>query len=78
MDYEQKAKTVADCLLSYKRDESGWKVCKKSVNIRCYYGLLGSYLVGFFYMHAVLRSIDRGTNVCFIITASLGRLCQLS
>lgn len=40
MDYEHKAKTVADCLLSYKRDESGWKVCKKSVNVCCLYGLL--------------------------------------
>lgn len=33
MDYEDKAKTVADCLQGYKRDESGWKVCKKSVTV---------------------------------------------
>ena len=39
MDYEQKAKDVADCLMSYKRDESGWKVCKKSVNVCSYYCL---------------------------------------
>uniref|UniRef100_A0A3Q2QRT6 Uncharacterized protein n=1 Tax=Fundulus heteroclitus TaxID=8078 RepID=A0A3Q2QRT6_FUNHE len=31
MDYKDKAKSVADCLLSYRRDESGWKVCRKSV-----------------------------------------------
>lgn len=37
MDYEHKAKVVADCLLSYKRDESGWKVCKKSVNMSLFY-----------------------------------------
>lgn len=37
MDYEDKAKTVADCLMGYRRDESGWKVCKKSVNVTvCY------------------------------------------
>ncbi|XP_026149679.1 stAR-related lipid transfer protein 5 [Mastacembelus armatus] len=30
MDYENKAKAVAACLLSYKTDVSGWKVCKKS------------------------------------------------
>lgn len=33
MDYEHKAKAVAERLQSYKRDESGWKVCKKSVNV---------------------------------------------
>ncbi|KAM4744142.1 stAR-related lipid transfer protein 5 isoform 2-T2 [Anableps anableps] len=33
MDYEQKAKAVADCLLSYRRDESGWKVCRKSNDV---------------------------------------------
>ena len=33
MDYEHKAKAVGDCLMGYKTDESGWKVCKKSVNI---------------------------------------------
>lgn len=37
MDYEHKAKVVADCLLSYKRDESGWKVCRKSVNVPSFY-----------------------------------------
>ncbi|XP_054878434.1 stAR-related lipid transfer protein 5 isoform X1 [Poeciliopsis prolifica] len=33
MDYEHKAKAVADCLLSYRRDESGWKVCRKSNDV---------------------------------------------
>lgn len=33
MDFEHKAKAVADCLMSYRKDESGWKVCKKSVNV---------------------------------------------
>lgn len=31
MEYEHRAKMVAECLQSYRRDESGWKVCKKSV-----------------------------------------------
>lgn len=31
MDYEQKARMAADCLLSYRDDRSGWQVCKKSV-----------------------------------------------
>uniref|UniRef100_A0A3P9QG38 StAR related lipid transfer domain containing 5 n=1 Tax=Poecilia reticulata TaxID=8081 RepID=A0A3P9QG38_POERE len=33
MDYEHKAKAVADCLMSYRRDESGWKVCRKSNDV---------------------------------------------
>ncbi|KAG7220823.1 hypothetical protein INR49_031562 [Caranx melampygus] len=33
MDYEHKAEKVADCLQGYKRDESGWKVCKKSNDV---------------------------------------------
>ncbi|XP_015245284.1 stAR-related lipid transfer protein 5 isoform X1 [Cyprinodon tularosa] len=33
VDYEAKAKAVADCLLSYRRDESGWKVCRKSNDV---------------------------------------------
>ncbi|XP_035986070.1 stAR-related lipid transfer protein 5 isoform X3 [Fundulus heteroclitus] len=33
MDYKDKAKSVADCLLSYRRDESGWKVCRKSNDV---------------------------------------------
>lgn len=88
MDYEQKAKTVADCLVRYKRDASGWKVCKKSVNVRCYYGhwswllrnrRIGFYLFVFFtcMLFSVLM-IDRGTILCFIVNASLGQLCQLS
>lgn len=32
MDYEEKANSVADRLLSYRKDESGWKICKKSVS----------------------------------------------
>ncbi|XP_063045026.1 stAR-related lipid transfer protein 5 [Engraulis encrasicolus] len=30
MEYQQTANTVADHLLSYSKDQSGWKVCKKS------------------------------------------------
>ncbi|KAK3533921.1 hypothetical protein QTP70_034910, partial [Hemibagrus guttatus] len=30
MDYEEKANSVADRLLSYRKDESGWKICKKT------------------------------------------------
>ncbi|XP_039858066.1 stAR-related lipid transfer protein 5 isoform X1 [Simochromis diagramma] len=33
MDFEHKAKAVADCLMSYRKDESGWKVCKKSNDV---------------------------------------------
>ncbi|KAK1891495.1 StAR-related lipid transfer protein 5 [Dissostichus eleginoides] len=33
MDYEHKAKAVGDCLMGYKTDESGWKVCKKSNDV---------------------------------------------
>ncbi|KAF5906188.1 stAR-related lipid transfer protein 5, partial [Clarias magur] len=33
MDYEEKAGSVADRLLSYRRDESGWKICKKSNDV---------------------------------------------
>ena len=32
MDFVHKANTVSDCLLGFKKDESGWKTCKKSVN----------------------------------------------
>lgn len=32
MDYEEKASSVAERLLSYRKDESGWKICKKSVS----------------------------------------------
>lgn len=45
MDYEHKAETAADCLQSYKKDGSGWKVCKKSVNVCCYYDLLRNYTI---------------------------------
>lgn len=31
MEYEQKARMAADRLLSYRDDQSGWQVCKKSV-----------------------------------------------
>lgn len=30
MDYQQIANTVAECLRSYAKDESGWKTCKKT------------------------------------------------
>ncbi|XP_068170368.1 stAR-related lipid transfer protein 5 [Antennarius striatus] len=33
MDYERAARAVADTLLSYKTDESGWKVCRKSNDV---------------------------------------------
>ncbi|TMS12881.1 StAR-related lipid transfer protein 5 [Larimichthys crocea] len=33
MEYEDKAKAVGECLQSYRRDESGWKVCKKSNDV---------------------------------------------
>lgn len=33
MDYEHKAKFAAECLMSYRRDQSGWKVCKKSNDV---------------------------------------------
>ncbi|KAF4083052.1 hypothetical protein AMELA_G00135580 [Ameiurus melas] len=33
MDYEDKANSVADRLLSYRKDESGWKICKKSNDV---------------------------------------------
>lgn len=32
MEYEQKARMAADRLLSYRDDQSGWQVCKKSVS----------------------------------------------
>lgn len=31
MEYEQKARMAAERLLSYRDDQSGWQVCKKSV-----------------------------------------------
>lgn len=33
MDYEGKASQVAECLQGYRKDESGWKVCKKSNDV---------------------------------------------
>ncbi|CAB1339063.1 unnamed protein product [Coregonus sp. 'balchen'] len=33
MDYQHRANAVGDCLLSYTKDESGWKVCKKSNDV---------------------------------------------
>ncbi|XP_053725472.1 stAR-related lipid transfer protein 5 [Synchiropus splendidus] len=33
MDYGLKASQVAECLQSYRKDESGWKVCKKSNDV---------------------------------------------
>ncbi|XP_064817142.1 stAR-related lipid transfer protein 5-like [Oncorhynchus masou masou] len=33
MDYQNTANAVGDCLLSYTKDESGWKVCKKSNDV---------------------------------------------
>ncbi|XP_062869385.1 stAR-related lipid transfer protein 5 [Trichomycterus rosablanca] len=30
MDYKEKAHSVAELLLSYRKDESGWKTCKKT------------------------------------------------
>lgn len=65
MDYEHKAKAVADCLLGYKRDESGWKVCKKSVNICCYYCLI--YMIHpLALIHAVLWNNAREPTGTFI------------
>lgn len=40
MEYEHKAKMVADCLQSYRRDDSGWKVCKKSVIMSLSYSIM--------------------------------------
>ncbi|MCI4383329.1 hypothetical protein PGIGA_G00025210 [Pangasianodon gigas] len=37
MDYEEKANSVADRLVSYRKDESGWKVCKKSSEVAVYW-----------------------------------------
>ncbi|KAF7703172.1 stAR-related lipid transfer protein 5 [Silurus meridionalis] len=37
MDYEEKANSVADRLLSYRKDESGWKICKKSNEVAVYW-----------------------------------------
>ncbi|XP_061591989.1 stAR-related lipid transfer protein 5 isoform X1 [Cololabis saira] len=33
MDYEQRARDTADCLLRYRTDEAGWKVCRRSNNV---------------------------------------------
>ncbi|KAM9318250.1 stAR-related lipid transfer protein 5 isoform 2-T2 [Pholidichthys leucotaenia] len=33
MDYEDKVRLVADSLMSYRREETGWKVCKKSNDV---------------------------------------------
>ncbi|XP_017554994.1 stAR-related lipid transfer protein 5 [Pygocentrus nattereri] len=33
MDYEGKANSVAELLLSYSRDQSGWKICKKTSEV---------------------------------------------
>lgn len=33
MDYQHTAQTVADRLLSYTRDQAGWKVCKKANDV---------------------------------------------
>ncbi|KAG7327396.1 hypothetical protein KOW79_009002 [Hemibagrus wyckioides] len=37
MDYEEKANSVADRLLSYRKDESGWKICKKTNDVVVYW-----------------------------------------
>ncbi len=33
MDYIHTARSVEDRLLSYRKDESGWKTCKKTVSV---------------------------------------------
>ncbi|KAG7265168.1 hypothetical protein CRUP_003609 [Coryphaenoides rupestris] len=33
MDYVHKATVVSDCLMGFKKDESGWKTCKKSSDV---------------------------------------------
>ncbi len=33
MDYTHTARSVEDRLLSYRKDESGWKTCKKTVSV---------------------------------------------
>ncbi|XP_028678351.1 stAR-related lipid transfer protein 5 [Erpetoichthys calabaricus] len=37
MDYRHIASTVAECLLSYSRDESGWKACKKTSEVSVFW-----------------------------------------
>ncbi|XP_060796460.1 stAR-related lipid transfer protein 5 [Neoarius graeffei] len=37
MEYEEKARSVAERLLSYRKDESGWKICKKSNEVAVYW-----------------------------------------
>ncbi|XP_030620946.1 stAR-related lipid transfer protein 5 [Chanos chanos] len=37
MDYEQIANNVADKLVSYSKDESGWKTCKKTNEVVVYW-----------------------------------------
>ncbi|KAM6942595.1 stAR-related lipid transfer protein 5 [Xenentodon cancila] len=33
MDYDQRAREAADCLLRYRTDETGWKVCRRSNDV---------------------------------------------
>uniref|UniRef100_A0AAY4BF28 START domain-containing protein n=1 Tax=Denticeps clupeoides TaxID=299321 RepID=A0AAY4BF28_9TELE len=37
MEYKETANTVADHLLSYSKDQAGWKVCKKTNEVAVYY-----------------------------------------
>uniref|UniRef100_A0A3B1K3U1 StAR related lipid transfer domain containing 5 n=1 Tax=Astyanax mexicanus TaxID=7994 RepID=A0A3B1K3U1_ASTMX len=37
MDYEEKANWVAELLLGYSRDQSGWKSCKKTSEVVVYW-----------------------------------------
>jgi len=34
MDYMHTARSVEDRLMGYKKDESGWKTCKKTVSMK--------------------------------------------
>lgn len=34
MDYQHIANAVADSLVAYSKDESGWKACKKTVGLQ--------------------------------------------
>lgn len=53
MDYMHTARSVEDRLLSYKKDESGWKTCKKTVSIK------QKCLFFFFYMFSSGLSLNK-------------------